>query len=379
MIDTVIIDPGTGGLSSQYLSAYLESSLGKRIIAIGNYWALDSRIIKLFFRYSDLSSTNRIQQNFIRLIVRYLELAVGLAGSMSLIRAIKPKRVIYALSLSKEFLPEILFAIILRYWLRVEIILLGHDIVPFGRRCFGWYFRVLKRKFIFKMSSKVIIHNRTGYRYLTGLFNISVEKIIYIPFPIMQVIDEKEHTTREELADIYSKMTNAKRSFLLIGHYRAEKGFELLVEAWKIMQLQSKQNYLLVIAGQGIPNSTINQCRGAGILTYNHYIDDLEYCELLKRSDFVVLPYLTGTNCGPLSNALSISKPVICTPIPMFINSGLIGDLGISKSTDPSSLSEVLIGASTITDHDYQMWVREQTKLRNIRLYEFSESLENLL
>lgn len=174
-----------------------------------------------------------------------------------------------------------------------------------------------RRERYFKQADRLLVHNESSKADLRRMFGIPDRKIIMHPFPIMDLskIISVGETKRRHLYD-----------FAFIGHYREEKGLEVLLDAWELFCTEIPDAKLLV-AGNMPPEirRLMENKQNDSIVADLRYIDDSLYCEYIMQSRFVVLPYLRGTNSGIASTVVSLGTDLIVSDIAMFKNNCLIG------------------------------------------------------
>lgn len=375
----LFIDPGTSGISSEYLNAYRLSVGSSRIRVIGNYWANGSFVEKLFFKYSDLQAPNRINYQILRYLIRYIEYIYGLFWVTCLCVVSRPKKIFFALSLGRETIWEFFFfSLICRFFFRLNLSIICHDVVPFGNRLnLNWKIRFLYRRLLFKYCDSIIVHNNAGKMQLRRVYQVRNGKINFLPFPVMDLggypdncnsVSTRRHTTE------------SVRHFLVIGSYREEKGFELLLDAWEIFKNSTpKSKDVLTIAGYGFPEVFSSRASQLSkVFIFNKFLSDLDYVNYMRRSDILILPYLRGTNSGPLSNAVSISLPVICTPISMFRRGGLIQSYSTCTKLSAASLASKIEWIAGLEQGDFNRLIKDVEILRIKRDFDFLHALNKI-
>jgi len=368
-LSVVIIDPATGGVAGLYLDAYKEVAERHGATLVGAYASLSEAGKRYFYPYTDLASGGRQKFGRLRLPIRYVELIAGLARSLFLIARKRPKAVFYALS--SNLTPELIFILILRAF-RVRTYVICHDVVPFVAAHENRTFKDTQRRQFYRFASKLICHNRRSIVELTQNYGVAAERIEYVPFPIMDI-------GRLAKAGGAEPLHEAGARFLFIGHVRAEKGINILVRAWRDAH-PSMDGAQLVIAGQ-VPHG-VEICTDAenpGMVLMDRYIGEAEYVRLIAEADFVVFPYIAGTNSGVLSNVVSLGMPVIVSDIAMFAESGLVAADSYFPSQDGDALARKLIEYGSLSLAERKAKSDAVLKIRDDRFADFTATLDNLL
>ncbi len=102
---------------------------------------------------------------------------------------------------------------------------------------------------------------------------------------------------------------------LFLGHLRAYKGVDLLLEAWSRAILPGGSH--LIIAGER--RGWLSACSGRvvssayrnSVTVIDRFVDDREFCELLESSDVLVLPYRCASQSGALPMGLACGLRVV--------------------------------------------------------------------
>ena len=368
-MSVVIIDPATGGVAGLYLDAYKKVAEKHGATLVGAYASLSNAGKRYFYPYTDLASGGRQKFGRLRLPIRYAELIAGLVRSLFLIARKRPMAVFYALS--SNLTPELIFLLILRAF-GVRTYVICHDVVPFVAAHENRTFKNAQRRQFYRFASKLICHNRRSIVELTESYGIASERIEYVPFPIMDIAGLAK-------AGGAAPSHEAGPRFLFIGHVRAEKGVNILVRAWREAQ-PSMVGAKLVIAGQ-VPHG-VEICADAenpGLVLIDRYIGEAEYVRLIAEADFVVFPYIAGTNSGVLSNVVSLGKPVIVSDIAMFPESGLIAVGSYFPSQNEGALARKLVEYGSLSPAERKAKSNAVLQIRDERFAEFATTLDDLL
>ena len=105
-----------------------------------------------------------------------------------------------------------------------------------------------------------------------------------------------------------------KIKILNLGRIVPYKGIHLLIQSVK--NLQEKLPIHLIVAGEGEPYFDFN-----GIKSYefiNRFCSNEEITKLIKECDFLVLPYISGSQSGVPMTAFAFNKPIIASNIAGF-------------------------------------------------------------
>ncbi len=313
-IDILHIYTGTAGISGTYLhSIYKNLNFKYKQECITNYYYPFEEGKKIFFKNSELTGGKYYKNRRTRLIYRYYELTSGFIYVIVYILKNNVKKVNYSLIMSLKI--QIYFLLVLRKFLRTKIIITCHDIIPFETTYSNRNKSFIVFSKIYHLADFLIVHNKSSFINLKNFYNINVDKIFFHHFPIMD----------SSLIFPLVPKSNNKIKFLFIGHLRKEKGLNILIEAWELL-FHEDLNISLTIAGNKPPNVEyeFEKLKTKNCTIYNDYVDDKTYHRLLCESNYVILPYLSGTNTGIISSAISVNTVPITSDLPMFLNNSLV-------------------------------------------------------
>lgn len=357
----LIIDPATRGISGLYLKTLADVLEGHTQfdLAVSYHYEWKARHT-IYFRYSDLASWGYRGMNKLRLALRAIELIYAQIILLFCLR--KYDVVIYALSGTRRI--EYVFLWLIKNLFGKELKLICHDVIPFVYPGEKLSSKAMLRKKFFQLSDELIVHNESSKSDLFNYYGILNERVLKIPFPIMDISGYCTKERRKYDADY----------FLFIGHVRIEKGIEVLLKAWQIYKKEGGSKCLL-IAGNTRGYECIDDFQSQDVIVMDEYLSDANYSELIHNSCCIVMPYLRGTNSGVFSNVLSSLKPVIISKLGMFMEYGIVSE---SSYIVPGSVSGL---ASKLLSFEPPNAVEKKVYMENLQLYKkkYSETVLNLI
>ena len=320
-IDLIHIYAGTRGAMGLYLhEIYLAFQEDLRQECVVSWDFPFDYGHKWFYRWTDISKFRfLIKYNFLRRLLRAIELLVTLCRSFLLIYRNKPVALNYGLT-SDTFL-ELGFVLAVKYFTNTRIIITAHDVLPFGERNsrhMKW--KIVKKKMFFDTSDNLILHNSNSIKDLYRFFGQEYS-IISFPFPIMDL-----NLLPLPLAETFSRKKQGIFRISMVGNFRKEKGLDILIGAWDSFRAKY-QNAELVIAGY-VPDAGTKKLLNErdDLLWHDNFLSDSDYRELIKTSDVVVLPYRRGSNSGIPSSVLTQNTLLVTSDIDMFKSSPLLDE-----------------------------------------------------
>jgi len=154
----------------------------------------------------------------------------------------------------------------------------------------------------------VIILSNVFKKYVADTYKLSEDRVHVIPHGIFDFYKSIE---RGKVV----KYEKNKKNFLFFGRICAYKGLDVLAEAFKIIQKESKE-FTLSIVGNGDFEPYRKLYEGVqGVTVVNRWIKDEEVGSLFRTEEdvFLVVPYVDATQSGVIPIAMSYGVPVIAS------------------------------------------------------------------
>ena len=166
---------------------------------------------------------------------------------------------------------------------------------------------------------------------------------------------------------------------LFFGSLSSYKGIKILVSAMALV-LKEFPNEKLVIAGTSKENNLLNeeilnQIKHQ-ITVLDRYIPSNELTNLIRKSKFVVCPYLEATHSGVLMTSYALNKPVVASSVgafPEYIEENVTGIL--VPANDKLKLADKIILA--LKDNFYET-MEENISIKN-KTQSWSDNLDIIL
>lgn len=372
-IDLVHIYSGTSGIAGLYIHAIyknLKNQFSQETI-VNAYFPFDYGR-KIFYRFSDLSvSNNYFLKGKIRLCIKFIEMFYSFVYILIFIRFNSVKSINYSLNTTLKI--EVLFLKVLKKISDLKVFVTCHEVIPHWYSV-GTYEKILlRRQKIFSIVDKLIVHNQFSKNELYNYFGIKSCKVLMFPFPIMDA--------KDIYRNISLKNSSCNKNFIFIGHFRKEKGLEVLIDAWDIFFDKCyDKNISLTLAGN-IPqkdNIEFQKILNKNVILKTTYLSDLDYINLINISDCVILPYDKGTNTGIASTAITLGKFVIASDIPLFKTNPLLFNDLLFKQGNPIDLCKVLIKVFHFDSNEIDRYKNETMKKIDLYNNEFKYQINNV-
>lgn len=320
---------GTSGNSGLYLDEIyqcLKDAGYAQKIFVNYYYPFDYGE-KIFFRHSDIAHCK--MKGFRRRLLQMYELLLDFAKILYTARRDKPEVVNYSLA-SGSYNFMVCFLKAIKRLSGCKLVVTCHDVCPFGS--YGPKSREMtNRQRIFDVADYLLAHNDSSVKDLQKVFHIDTGKVVQHRFPVMDLKKLYQVKYEPKLCD-----------FLFIGHFRAEKGVDLLIKAWELVSEGNKNATLWLCGRPQGQRFDINKLEKQNVTCKLEYVREDDYCRYIQSARYVVLPYMRGTNSGIVSTVLSLGANVITSDIPMFQDNPLVKEDRMFKSGDVNALAEIL-------------------------------------
>ncbi len=204
-----------------------------------------------------------------------------------------------------------------------------------------------KRKAFYNMFDYIIVHNEFSKTYLEENFSVNSKVFLSFPFPPMDLA---------EINVSRYKRSQFERTFLFIGAFKKEKGYNVLLQAWQEIfgKNNSPHKAKLILAGE-LPKGIEflvdkNTPLPNNVTIITRFLSDEEYIDFINNADIVVLPYIIGTNSAVLSTASSMGKAIIASDIPSLKTHPLVLEENIVQSNSVESLRDKIVEFLELTN-----------------------------
>ena len=176
---------------------------------------------------------------------------------------------------------------------------------------------------ICKMAQKVVVMSHTAIKFLTTIYNVDQDKIVYIEHGVPEIQYNHEQAKKE------FKLEN-KKLLLTFGFINRNKGIETVIKALPKV-IEKHPEVLYIVLGKTHPN--VFRQSGEEYRNYlqrlikslnvdnnvffmNEFVTQKELSKYLSASDIYITPYLNEAQItsGTLSYAIGAGSAVISTP-----------------------------------------------------------------
>lgn len=206
-----------------------------------------------------------------------------------------------------------------------KIVLTIHDPLPHVDDIKSKFYNIVHKPF-WKSINRFILLNKRQIDGFSKYHNVPERKI--------EVASLGNYDIINQFGDI-AEWNN--QSILYFGRISPYKGIEYLLEAFERIK-KDYPSLKLVVAGGGKYYFDISKYReNHNIHFINEYISTDRLATLIRKSTFVVCPYISATQSGVISTCLALNKPVIATRVgglEDMIENGVTGILIKEKNVD---------------------------------------------
>lgn len=150
-----------------------------------------------------------------------------------------------------------------------------------------------------------------------------VDSIVLLNHKDLQTVEQRYHrpcvviphaSMNYYATDVPTTDDHLQKCIGFIGRIEPYKGLDLLVDAFERLNTKGLK---LIIAGKGQIDEELRKriIEHPDIELINRYIKDDEFAPLLRRVDFVVLPYKRASQSGVIPLCFALGKTVIATNV----------------------------------------------------------------
>ncbi len=166
---------------------------------------------------------------------------------------------------------------------------------------------------LIRKSDAIIVHGQRLRGEASKLLPISSDRIFVAPLISLQ--SPSTGATETALQNNNMDLNDELFRMLFFGRIREYKGLRYLLEAMPLLRA-SVPNLRLIIAGEGdISQYSDYLDHLSNIEIRNRFIPRSEVDQLFEESDLLVLPYIEGSQSGPLTIAMAFGVPVVASDV----------------------------------------------------------------
>lgn len=214
-----------------------------------------------------------------------------------------------------KFSPDIIYSsfsllwgfILYRILRKYRIITTIHDVIPHNGDSDSFFVKLSMFDSIRK-SDDLVILNHKDVETVEKIYRKSIKNVCVIPHA------SYSYYKIDNISNIADpSLTN---TILFLGRIERYKGIKLLLDSFVKLK-QHKKDLKLIIAGNGdiSPYIEIIEDYRDSIELINRWIEDDEFEGIIRKCDFLVLPYLDASQSGIVPLAFAFGKPVVATNV----------------------------------------------------------------
>ena len=191
-------------------------------------------------------------------------------------------------------------------------------------------------KEVIKLKKYIRVFSDATSKKLFGLTCYDRRRCYVVPFGLFINYLDFEET-------IIPELNNEQNYILFIGMISQYKGLDLLYQAINKIG-RGKIDAKYVVAGMGYVPILEEMKNNKNIIVINRYLHNEEFVTLIKKSMFIVCPYINASQSGLPQTAYLFGKPVIATNVGAFPKVIIDGRTGLIISPNsPEELSLSII------------------------------------
>lgn len=174
----------------------------------------------------------------------------------------------------------------------------------------------IKKRLNLKIASQYILFNQKQiipFREFYHIYKKRISSTFLSIYEYLYLYDNIRISNNE------IKQINTDSNFtyiLFFGRISKYKGIEYLLRAYhELKEERQIENLKLIVAGGGNFDFDIERYRDDNIIIFNYFLPTEELVALIKKSIFVICPYVDATQSGVVMSSYTFLKPVIVTNV----------------------------------------------------------------
>jgi glycosyltransferase involved in cell wall biosynthesis len=164
-----------------------------------------------------------------------------------------------------------------------------------------------------KFVDSFITNTKAGQVYLTEVIKAKKNKVFSRPYLVSDPKIVSPHLKKTKLTDKQLQHP----IFLFVGALIQRKGLSELLQACSVLQSQGYQNYTLLVVGEGVQKSELeNYVNTHDLEAQVKWIGKVEYQEIgayFQLADVFVFPTLEDVWGMVAVEAMMVGKPILCS------------------------------------------------------------------
>lgn len=196
---------------------------------------------------------------------------------------------------------ENLIILLLQWAHGKKVIIYGYGFRPGNKNGLAAIFRNLARKLMLKLSDAIIVYTERGYKKCLHM-GLSPERIFISgnTLDTKYLMSLQQCILQDELESLCRKFNLAEKNVLLfVGRLSSVKRLDVLIKAFRQLQGDLKNNWVLLIVGEGKEKrNLLKSIEGLNDVYYLGPIyDERELTKIFMISDLLVIPGRVGLTC----------------------------------------------------------------------------------
>jgi len=202
------------------------------------------------------------------------------------------------------------------------IVLTAHNVNAGTRDSTDSVLNRLSLKVQYRLADHIFVHTKKMKAEIVKDFGVRDRAVTVIPFGINNLIRHTNLSPAEARRRL--GIADGQKTILFFGGIMPYKGVQFLASAYRLLFLEKKTDYRLIIAGRPGRGSKqylqdiqtiLSEVNGEQVIQTLEYISDEDTDVYFKAADVLVLPYTQVFQSGVLALGYSFGLPVIATDV----------------------------------------------------------------
>ena len=208
------------------------------------------------------------------------------------------------------------------------VVLTAHDVLPREPR----RGQLAAQRRLYERVDAVVVHSEHGGARLVDGLGIEERKVTVIPHgAFTHLLDVPgERALPDDLAAV------EKPVVLFFGLLRPYKGLDVLLDAWRAVELEAE---LWIVGMPRMDTAPLRAAAPANVRWVSRFVTDDEVAAYFRRADLVVLPYREIDQSGVLFTALAFGAPLVLSAVGGFPEVAADGAAALVAPGDAGALA----------------------------------------
>lgn len=203
---------------------------------------------------------------------------------------------------------------------QIPVCVVNHDPIPHTGDKKTRLGNIFGMQRVYRDACVIVVHSKTFIEYVETMYN-KQDRVLYVPLG--------PHRARVSDRDVIT-YDSSKVNFLFFGRIEDYKGLHILATAYRRLESECENTRLYIVGSGKFDKYQDEYSKLRSVTVINKWIPDEEVGNYFRGENLVsVLPYIDGTQSGPVIIALENQVPSIVTDTGGMAEQVIDGETGL--------------------------------------------------